>query len=91
MVSKGRTKGVLRFSVKTEQNIREAMLAGDFNNWRPARMTKGKDGAFVAEVPLAQKRCEYKFVLDGQWVPDPDNDRSVRNSYGTLNSVATAE
>jgi type 1 glutamine amidotransferase len=30
---------------------------------------------------------EYKFLVDGQWVADPRNERVCLNSFGTTNSI----
>jgi hypothetical protein len=36
---------------------------------------------------LPPGRHEYKFVVDGQWLPDPNAQANAFNAYGTLNSV----
>ncbi len=38
-------------------------------------------------MTLPPGRYEYKFLVDGQWVPDVKAKNSVFNRYGTLNSV----
>jgi 1,4-alpha-glucan branching enzyme len=88
MFAKGSSKGTVRFVVKPNNGAKSAQLAGEFNNWRPATMRRQKDGSFVAEVPLKAGAYQYKFVLDGQWLADPDNSQRVPNAYGTDNSVA---
>lgn len=45
------------------------------------------DGHWEATVSLAPGRYEYKFVVDGQWIPDPMATEQVWNRHGTLNSV----
>jgi len=32
-------------------------------------------------------RYEYLFVVDGQWLPDPNAKESVANPFGGRNSV----
>lgn len=91
MVEKGRKKNTLRFSLKTNGNAKVVELAGDFNEWEPSRMRKNKDGSFVCVVPVEPGTYEYKFVVDGDWVTDPDTHTWAMNPYGTMNSVATAE
>ncbi|MCD6304234.1 MAG: isoamylase early set domain-containing protein [Planctomycetes bacterium] len=91
MVTKGRKKGTVRFSIKPQQPARKAFVAGSFNNWTPARMRKQKDGTFVLIAPLGRGTQEYKFLLDDQWVVDPDNGAWAMNPYGTLNSVVTVD
>jgi len=87
MVAKGSKDGTVRFSVLPRQEPRQVLLAGDFNGWKGRKMVKGKNGAFVAVVPLKPGTYEYKFVIDGQWVPDADNPVCGPNVYGTANSI----
>ena len=41
------------------------------------------------EVPLALRpgRYQYKFVVDGQWLHDPNARENLPNQHGSLNSV----
>lgn len=87
MFAKGSKKGTIRFSVR-DGAVKKAEVAGDFNGWRPVAMKKQKGGEFVALVPAKAGACEYKFLLDGQWALDPDNDQVVRNDFGSYNSIA---
>jgi len=88
MFSKGRKKGTFRFQLEGFAGVRRVELTGDFNGWKPVRMRKSKDGKFVALVPLKPGRYEYKFIVDGRWMQDPDNELLIRNVYGTFNSLA---
>jgi 1,4-alpha-glucan branching enzyme len=88
MVEKGRKSGTLRFSVKPDGEVKKAMLAGDFTDWKPLRMRKQKGGRFVSVVSMSAGTHEYKFVFDGQWTIDPENNAWAVNPYGTLNSIA---
>ncbi len=38
-------------------------------------------------LALLPGRYEYKFVVDGHWIPDPNALENVLNPHGTLNSV----
>jgi hypothetical protein len=51
-------------------------------------MKKQKDGSFALEVLLPPGEHEYKFLVDGQWMADPDHSRCAPNPYGSFNSVA---
>ncbi|MBU1852537.1 MAG: isoamylase early set domain-containing protein [Candidatus Omnitrophica bacterium] len=68
---------------------KEVMVVGDFNNWdtnsTPLRRTKGS--LWQKEVTLKSGRYEYKFVVDGNWILDSNNNNRVFNSFGTENSV----
>ena len=64
-------------------------VSGSFNEWaidESCRMTR-KDGVWVARLPLEQGQYRYQFVVDGRWQPDPQNDRSIPNGFGDMNSV----
>jgi len=45
------------------------------------------DGRWQAIVTLPPGVYEYKFVVDGQWRPDPKAKQSAPNPHGTVNSV----
>ena len=64
-------------------------LSGDFNGWSPdaTPMKRYDDGHWETTVELAPGRYEYKFVRDGEWVPDLLAHENVWNRHGTLNSV----
>ena len=67
----------------------EVMLAGDFNNWdyTATPLKKSKGTLWQREVALKPGRYEYRFVVDGGWVTDPNNNNRVWNGLGTENSV----
>ena len=67
-------------------------IAGTFNDWRPngLAMIAVAEGNWVKELALAPGTYEYRFVVDGEWVNDP-NAEQVRNSYGGFNSVLIVE
>ena len=88
MYQKGTRKGTVKFGIKPTVSAQQVLLAGDFNTWQPMEMKKLKDGRFVAEVPATKAAMEYKFVVDGMWITDPDHSHWARNPYGTMNSVA---
>lgn len=89
MISQGKKKGTIRFAVKPETSVKKVMIAGTFNNWQPETMRKQKNGEFVKNIELAEGSHQYKFITDGQWINDPDNNDCVYNEHGSLNSVAT--
>lgn len=88
MIAKGSKKGQIKFSVKPANSAKEVALAADFTEWKPTAMKKQKDGSFALTVAVPTGTHEYKYIIDGQWVVDPDNNRWALNPYGTLNSVA---
>ena len=70
---------------------KQVSVAGTFNGWKPERAPLAPlgDGRFVADLTVDPGRYEYLFVVDGQWVPDPNAKESVQNPFGGKNSVLT--
>ncbi len=68
------TAGGVRFSY-TDSYASQVTLAGSFNDWNAgaAPMTRSADGVWTIVVPLTAGEHQYKFVVDGQWVADPEN------------------
>ncbi len=65
-------------------------IAGDFNEWVPELLDfteyQGRP-LWHKTIPLRQGSYEYKYLVDGRWIADPANDRTVEDSYGGQNSV----
>jgi len=71
----------------------EVYVAGSFNQWDPEAdaLSKGSDGVWRTTLQLEPGTYEYKFVVDGEWVADPENPETVADPYGGQNSVITVE
>lgn len=64
-------------------------LVGSFNDWSPQKhpMKKNGNGTWRRSVMLPAGAYECKFLVDGRWIEDPDNERRCVNCYGSLNSI----
>lgn len=64
-------------------------MCGGFNGWSPEAtpMNRQAGGLWETSLALPPGRYEYKFVVDGAWLPDPNAREQVYNEFGTLNSV----
>ena len=65
-------------------------VAGSFNDWDPNFTQMKYDSeakVFSCEVKLAPGTYEYKFIINGVWGLDCENDNVSANDFGTLNSV----
>jgi 1,4-alpha-glucan branching enzyme len=91
MYGKGKWKGTVRFSVAAANGAQKVALAGNFNSWQPAAMKQQKDGRFALELRLPPGIYEYKFIVDGTWMADPDHSHWAPNAFGSFNSVAQVE
>lgn len=69
-----RNIGNTTFTLNDYPNAKLVCVSGDFNNWsgilHPCRR---QDGVWTATLDLAPGQHQYKFVVDGVWVPDPAN------------------
>ncbi len=61
------------------------ILLGTFNGWQKMRMSRSQKD-FVAMVELGEGDHEYKFMVDGQWLTDP-NVPVIENEAGFKNNV----
>lgn len=70
-------------------NATEVILMGDFNNWDPQKhpMKRDANGLWEKAVIILPGRYEYKFLVDGRWKADPQNEHICSNRYGTYNNV----
>jgi len=90
MFTKGRKTGTVRFSFQCTSGAEKVHLAGSFSQWKPLTMRRQKNGSFALTVAVPAGTLEYRFIVDGNWITDPDNDSYVPNPYGSVNSVAQA-
>ena len=70
-------------------DAKQVFVAGSFNEWRPERapLIQVGNGRWKGELAIAPGRHEYLFVVDGQWLPDPNAKETAQNPYGGKNSV----
>ncbi len=89
---KGSAKGGKRVEfVLRRPEAKMVTLAGSFNNWDPQQtpMDRDSDGVWKTTIPLSPGRYEYRLVVDGQWISDPNAHESIPNPFGGTNSVLT--
>ncbi len=79
----------ITFNLKADPGS-EVSVAGTFNDWtagvKPMK-DKKNDGNFSAVAILPKGKYEYKFVVNGVWCIDPENEDWLANDMGSLNSV----
>ncbi len=68
-------------------------LAGDFNSWsKPIELNDDDgDGIWITIAKLDPGTYQYKFIVDGQWKPDPTNPMIVDDAHGGFNSVVVVK
>ncbi|MFY8126818.1 MAG: hypothetical protein ACOVMM_00450 [Chitinophagaceae bacterium] len=68
---------------------KKVFLAGSFNNWQDQyiKLIK-KDSGWFVNMYLIDGNYTYKFIVDDQWIEDPNNPMKYPNEfYGQYNSV----
>jgi cyclomaltodextrinase / maltogenic alpha-amylase / neopullulanase len=80
------------FRFHPDGDVESLSVAGTFNGWSAGAdpMTdEDGDGDFTARLPIEPGRYLYKYVLNGEWIPDPDNPEQEEGGYG--NSILVVE
>lgn len=87
------TEDGILFSYKQKgESPRYVMVSGDFNRWEnPILMKKNRHGVFVLlynkedekAIVLNKGKYRYLYLIDGVWVKDYLNNKSVYDHYGT--------
>lgn len=81
-------KHKVTFSFAAPQ-ARDVRLVGDFSNWEqnPIPMRRLRSGEWKATVSLETGKYEYRYVVDGKWIDDPNCPSKVPNSFGSQNCL----
>lgn len=76
------------FSLKAPK-ANEVVVVGDFNEWEIGRhlLQRNDIGVWQKTAMLPAGRYEYRFLVDGRWENDPNNQELCYNCFGTLNNV----
>ncbi len=68
---------------------KKVSIAGTFNNWNKHvnYLKEEKPGVWSIVIPLVPGSYQYKFIVDGNWIPDPANPNKITDPDGNENSV----
>ncbi len=71
------------FRLEGFEKARKVAVAGSFNGWKDNELflIKTSNGWALPYV-LGPGNYEYKFIVDGKWMPDPSNRGGARNDDG---------
>ncbi|MFQ6677475.1 MAG: alpha-amylase family glycosyl hydrolase [Fidelibacterota bacterium] len=78
------------FTYQTDEDDSLVVVMGSFNDWSRSQLKMEDidgDGIFEKTVFLGPKKHEYKFVVNGEELIDPDNPVFVSNNIGGWNSI----
>ncbi|CAM1344535.1 glycogen-binding domain-containing protein [Tenacibaculum amylolyticum] len=81
-------KGNTKFKLKGFRNAKKVIITGSFNKWHEQlfEMEKTNDG-WELTLQMKPNKYEYRFIIDGYWIEDPENPFKVPNEFGEYNSV----
>jgi 1,4-alpha-glucan branching enzyme len=78
----------VEFKLNGYGDAQRVILSGDFNNWSQTELPmKKKNGYWVKVLELPGGKHHYKFIVDGEWITDPDNSVLEYDDQGHVNSV----
>ena len=81
-------KKSVRFELNGYENARKIILTGSFNSWNEKEfIMKKSNGKWYYLLVLAGGKHHYKFIVDGEWIIDPNNLIKEYDEYGNINSV----
>ncbi|MBU2556276.1 MAG: glycogen-binding domain-containing protein [Bacteroidetes bacterium] len=76
-----------QFDLKAHKAASSVFLAGTFNNWRPDELKLSRtDDGWKLPLYLREGTHAYKYIVDGQWINDPENPDQRPDGRGNLNS-----
>lgn len=81
-----------QFALPGYEDAQEVIVTGSFNGWNTSgyRMTF-RDDQWTLPIWLKPGRYSYKFIIDGEWIIDPENNQRERNEFNGENSVLWIE
>jgi hypothetical protein len=90
-----REKTVIEYGVLItykDRYAKDIKISGDFSNWRPLEMSRGKFGVwyYFLKSEKIREPVRYKFIVDGIWIPDPENREKEDDKAGSYVSVIDA-
>jgi hypothetical protein len=87
MVAPSRSGNVI-FQLLRYPDANIVAVAGSFNNWNQSQTLFAKEGdRWVCRIKLEPGKYLYKFIVDGDWITDPDNPNTEDDGNGNTNSV----
>lgn len=73
--------------VKFSPDSKVVEIAGSFNNWKPAKMKKDKEGNWKLKLDLASGQHQYKYVFEGTTWEHDDSVDKIPDGQGGFNNL----
>ncbi len=71
-------------------SAKEVYLVGDFTHWEidnGNKLDRCENGSWEKRVRLPHGQYRYKFIVDGEWMADLQNQAYEKNAFGSLDSI----
>ncbi len=80
--------GNVTFTLNGYENAKKVVLSGSFNKWNEDifRLSKTED-CWALTLKIKPGEYQYKFIIDGKWIEDPENPNKKVNEFNGFNSV----
>lgn len=81
VIHTGEEKRTVVFSLHLVRESR-VMLAGTFNEWNPETLRMNREeenGVYSCTLHLPEGVYEYRFIIDGCWVRDHENEACTQS------------
>lgn len=76
------------FLLRGYANATKVILSGNFNDWSTSSTSmRHTDSGWVAIQKLKPGKYLYKFIIDGQWIHDLNNNKREDDGNGGYNSI----
>lgn len=76
------------FKLEGFEKAKKVILAGSFNDWNENELRmRREDDAWILHLDLTAGKHWYKFIVDGEWMVDPENPLREYDQDGHLNTV----
>lgn len=80
--------GNVKFKLKGHKHAKKVILSGTFNRWDESNFKmKPTEYGWEVTLQLQPDEYQYKFIVDGHWIEDPNNPSKVKNEFNGYNSV----
>ncbi|MGB4830376.1 MAG: glycogen-binding domain-containing protein [Chitinophagales bacterium] len=81
-------KDITVFKLLNFPQASKVFLSGNFNDWSTGQTPMQKtDSGWIAEVKLKPGKYFYKFIIDGQWMQDINNNLRESDGHNNYNST----
>lgn len=64
----------------------EVGITGDFTSWEILDLVD-TGGTYILSLHVENGKYRYKLIVDGNWIPDPNNPKREPDPFGGFNSI----